>query len=98
MNVIQRLMMRFRMPSAECVRVAEIIQQYLDGEGTPEEAARVELHLEDCKKCGLEAQALTDLKDAIRRHGERDDDAKLRLQEFADRLARGEIDTADETS
>jgi anti-sigma factor RsiW len=87
-----------KMPSAECVRVAEILQQYLDSEGTAEEALRVERHLDECRSCGLEAGALQDLKDAVRRHGERDAGAREQLKAFAERLARGEIDHVEENS
>ncbi len=98
MNFFERWMMRRKLPSSDCARIAEIIQQYLDSEGTPELAARVERHLQDCEMCRIEAAALVDLKDAIRRHGERDLDARSRLEEYAERLARGEINTADDTS
>jgi len=86
------------MPSAECVRVADILQRYLDGEGSPEGSARVQAHLDECGDCGLEAGALVELKDAIRRHGEADTGAKQRLQEFAERLSKGGLDTAGELS
>lgn len=98
MNILQRLMMRRKMPSAECARVAAILQTYLDSEGTPEEALRIERHLDACKACGLEADALVALKEAVRRHGDRDADARAQLTSFAERLARGEIDTVDETA
>ena len=96
MNFLDRLRMRRKMPSAECVRVAEIIQKYLDGEGSTAEALKVERHLDECKTCGLEADALQELKEAVRRHGERDVEAREQLRAFAERLARGEIDRADE--
>jgi len=97
MNVLQRWMMRRKMPTAECVRVAEVVQQYLDGEGTAAEALRVERHLDECTTCGLEADALQALKEAVRRHGERDAEAREQLREFAERLARGDIDPVDKT-
>jgi len=86
------------MPSAECVRVAGILQQYLDGEGSPEGGARVQAHLDECGGCGLEADALLELKHAVRRHGEADPGAKQRLQVFAERLSAGGLDTAGELS
>ncbi len=97
MNIVTRWIMRMKMPSAECVQVAEIIQQYLDGEGTEAEALEVEQHLGKCEACGFEAEQLQELREALRRHGRTADlDARKRLVMFADRLARGEIDTADE--
>ena len=84
---------RTRMPSRECRRVARIL-----GEGSPVEAERVERHLDVCRGCGFEAEALAALKDAVRRHGAADASAKARLQVFADRLASGEIDPAAEPS
>ena len=98
MNVVRWLKLRRAMPSAECVRVAEMLQEYLDVEGSPEAAARVQAHLDECRDCGLEADAFVELKEAVRRHGEADSGAKHRLQDFAERLSRGGLDTAGELS
>lgn len=98
-HLLTRLLPWTESPDAECARVAGILQSYLDGEGSEEEAARVEAHLDACVACGFEAEALTELKDALRRHARTADaDARARLEEFADRLARGEIDTEAEST
>ena len=98
MSFLRRWLLQTNMSSAECRRVAKILQHYLDGEGTPEAAKRVERHLDACRDCGFEAEALIALKDAVRRFATADPSARARLQMFAGRLARGEIDITPEPS
>lgn len=45
------------------------------------------LHLEDCRRCGMEAAAYTEIKASLARRGEAlPDDAVARLRSFGERL------------
>lgn len=75
-----------------CLRVARVLQSYLDGETEPPTAAAVAAHLEECRRCGLEASAYAAIKTAIAANGARgpgavDPAALARLEAFAARLA-----------
>ncbi|MEM9037054.1 MAG: anti-sigma factor [Actinomycetota bacterium] len=84
MKLFDRL---FRRKPAECMRVAEVLQAYLDGEVDAPTAAEVSAHLEACRDCGLEASAYEDLKVSLGRHQDPDPDALARLRSFVDELA-----------
>jgi anti-sigma factor RsiW len=77
---------------ARCYRVARVLQSYLDGEVTPPTAHAVEEHLEECRRCGLEAEAYLSIKAAIAAGGgsdaaKVDPDAVARLTAFARELS-----------
>lgn len=40
---------------ARCLRTSRVLQAYLDGETDERTARRVAHHLEDCRRCGLQA-------------------------------------------
>ena len=84
MNIWKRL---FRRQPAECRRVAEVLQSYLDDEADAPTAAEVAAHLEVCRDCGLEATAYEDLKASLARHSDPDPAALDRLRSFVDDLA-----------
>ena len=47
----------------ECMRVGRLLQSYLDGELDDEQgAAMVARHLEACRRCGLAADSIEELK------------------------------------
>lgn len=58
--MLQTVLMR-----ARCLRVARVLQSYLDGEVDPPTATAVAEHLELCRRCGLEASTYTAIKIAI---------------------------------
>ncbi len=74
-----------------CLRVTRVLQSYLDGEIDPETSAIVAQHLEECRKCGLEASTYRTIKTAIAQVGDEaasvDRAAVERLRHFADDLA-----------
>ena len=50
---------------ARCRRVAKVLQSYLDGEVEPPTARAVAAHLEECRRCGLEASVYSTIRTAI---------------------------------
>lgn len=71
----------------ECHEVARVLQQYLDGELDTTMTQAVAAHLEDCRRCGMEAATyerlkarLADLSSPV------EDDAIQRLRDFVDGL------------
>ena len=75
-----------------CHQVGEVLQTYLDGELDDATTAKVHAHLEDCLRCGLEAEAYAALKASLQRGPAELADASIaRLREFGERLARGEL-------
>jgi anti-sigma factor RsiW len=71
-----------------CSRVAERLQEIVDGELPPGKAARaLERHLIECPPCHQEAEVLRTLKQAIARvSGEADPEVVARLQALARQL------------
>ncbi len=85
--MLQMLMMR-----ARCHRVARVLQGYLDGEIDPSTATLVSEHLEECRRCGLEASTYAAIKTVIAasdaaRPATVDPAVVRRLDEFARRLS-----------
>ena len=80
---------RFRDPRSPCAQVASALQSYLDGESDPSTSAMVAEHLEECRRCGLEAGTYKAIKAALAGAGDGEiDDATLdRLRRFAQGLA-----------
>jgi len=74
-----------------CPEVGRSLQRFLDGEVHND--VEVELlaeHLEDCKRCGLEADVYRRIKDAIgQRRADVSEESVQRLREFGQRLAEG---------
>ena len=87
-----------RLRRRRCRQVALVLQAYLDGEVDPRTARRVHDHLEECRRCGLEATTYRAIKDAIPMAATDsrqpahpiDGDALDRLRSFADDLVTGE--------
>lgn len=48
-----------------CDEVGELLQHYLDDHVDAELAGRIEAHLDDCRRCGLEAQIYRDIKQSL---------------------------------
>ncbi|MGK5448618.1 anti-sigma factor family protein [Streptomyces radiopugnans] len=85
-----------------CLQVARVLQAYLDGETDEITARRVAAHLEDCRRCGLEASVYREIKSALARHEQPDAGAVHRLRVFGEALLRhgteGRAGDGDQTS
>lgn len=76
-----------------CAQVGEILQHYLDGELDDERARRLAHHLEDCRRCGLEAETYERIKASlVGRRAPVPADSLARLREFGARIVRDGID------
>ena len=77
-----------------CPEVGRVLQRYLDDELDEDLSRRVHEHLEHCRRCGLEASAYEELKDALRRKAAplRPQSAQ-RLRDFASSLVNEEPDS-----
>jgi anti-sigma factor RsiW len=93
MTILERLTMR------RCRQVANVLQAYLDGEVDPATAHMVHDHLEECRRCGLEAHTYRAIKTAIpaakasTTRIEVDPQAIERLRRFAADLSHAEDST-----
>lgn len=75
----------------DCHEVAELLQRYLDGHIDAERAQRIEEHLDDCVRCGLEAETYERIKTALATsRPEVSGEAVDRLRAFGEALMRGE--------
>jgi len=73
---------------AGCFRTSRMLQRYLDGEADDLTAARVAEHLEECRRCGLQARTYQAIKQALRSGSHEVDDLALRrLRVFSRSLA-----------
>lgn len=83
-----RLFRRSGVPLA-CEQVAEVLQQYLDDQTGDELARRISAHLDDCRRCGLEADTYRRIKQTLAsQRGSVPDDSLERLRDFGARLSR----------
>lgn len=82
-------MSRHSMPAPlRCWHVLRVLQSYLDGEADEVTSREVAEHLEECRRCGLEADTYQAIKHALAHHQRPVDDAVTRLHAFAETLAR----------
>jgi anti-sigma factor RsiW len=65
-----------------CLQVRRVLQSYLDGETDERTVRRVAAHLEDCRRCGLEAAVYREIKAALARREAPDSDAVRRLHQY----------------
>lgn len=71
-----------------CREVGKLLQRYLDGHTDGHTTARVAEHLEDCRRCGLEANIYREIKTSLARQAPTLPEATLaRLRHFGERLA-----------
>jgi anti-sigma factor RsiW len=72
-----------------CREVGRLLQHYLDGALDDARAARLAAHLDECRRCGLEAETYLRIRTALAERGasELPADALARLVEFGERLA-----------
>jgi anti-sigma factor RsiW len=74
----------------DCAQVGALLQHFLDGQLDAPRAARLRAHLDDCLRCGLEADTYRRIKRALADHRSPVPAASLeRLEEFGRRLAAG---------
>jgi anti-sigma factor RsiW len=70
-----------------CRAVGKLLQVYLDGEVPDTAALLVADHLDDCRRCGLEADTYRALIASVARFSPQEDAERLeRLRSFADEL------------
>lgn len=73
-----------------CMATTRVLQAYLDGALDEVAARRVAEHLEDCRRCGLEAEVYTEIKTALGGQDRTVDPRAIeRLRHFGEQLARG---------
>jgi anti-sigma factor RsiW len=84
-------MFRSMLSRSGCLQVTRVLQSYLDGEVDATTSAIVAQHLEECRRCGLEASTYRTIKAAISQVGDEaaavDPAAVERLRHFAHDLA-----------
>lgn len=77
----------------ECQRVKPLLQSYLDGHISHEEAVRVSMHLDACRRCGLATDTFREIKAGLARFTEDPDQQTVqRLERFVDELDDGSDD------
>jgi anti-sigma factor RsiW len=70
-----------------CMQVGRRLQRYLDGDLDDLTARRIMRHLDDCRRCGMEAAAYTEVKASLaRRASDVPDGAVTRLRAFGEQL------------
>ncbi len=75
----------------DCQQVAERLQHYLDGHIDAKRARRIAAHLEECRRCGMEAETYERVKATLAAHRSNVPATSIeRLRQFAERLARGD--------
>ncbi len=86
---------RRRVDGLDCREVARVLQTYLDRELDEHTSRKVSHHLEDCRRCGLEASTYRELKKRLsdmRRPV--DPEVVERLRDFVDKLTNDEKPSA----
>jgi len=93
---VMKLLRRTPPGGMDCHEVGELLQSYLDGHIDADRAHRIEMHLEECRRCGMEADTYERIKSTLAEHRPDVPPESLdRLRDFGRRLARGEDPTAD---
>lgn len=73
--------------TASCREVGRVLQSYLDHELDEVAARRVARHLDDCRRCGLEASTYAEVKAALARRADPvPEDTVERLRQFGAQL------------
>lgn len=71
-----------------CREVGELLQRYLDREADDQVTRKVGDHLEDCRRCGLEAAVYLEIKASLARQAPTLPEATLHsLRRFGEQLA-----------
>ncbi len=71
-----------------CRQVGRVLQRYLDDDIDDLTARRIMRHLEDCRRCGMEATTYAEIKASLARRGDAvPHDTMQRLRDYGERLA-----------
>ena len=74
-----------------CEEVGRWLQHYLDGELDDRRSERLAAHLDDCRRCGLEADTYRRIKQSLtEQQSTVPADSLARLREFGERIARSD--------
>lgn len=85
-----RWLRRRREAPLDCREVARVLESYLDADLDDAIASRIAEHLEQCRRCGLEAATYLEIRRClIGRTPALTDESLARLRDFADRLRAG---------
>ncbi len=88
--MIKRTWFRRRRTEVDCREVGRVLQSYLDDNVEPGFANKIAVHLDECRKCGLEASIYIQIKESLgQRRPEVDRDAMERLRSFGSKLTEG---------
>jgi anti-sigma factor RsiW len=82
----------------DCKQVARVLQAYLNGDLDEFDAWRVTVHLEDCRRCGLEVATIREIKRALAGRYKPAPEAVARLRAFCEDLLQGEPETGGDRS
>jgi anti-sigma factor RsiW len=70
------------------MEVRRVINGFVDGQVEEGFAAKIAEHLEDCRRCGLDAEVYANIKQSLQSKPPTiDDEAMDRLREFGSKLA-----------
>lgn len=81
-----------------CWQVLRALQSYLDGVADEVTSRTVAGHLEECHRCGLEADTYRAIKGALANHERPNRDAVSRLRTFGEALLRVPANPPDESA
>jgi anti-sigma factor RsiW len=74
-----------------CAEVGKWLQHHLDGELDEGRSTRLVAHLDDCRRCGLEAETYARIKHSlVDSRSSLPEESLARLRDFGARLARGD--------
>jgi predicted anti-sigma-YlaC factor YlaD len=89
---IMKLLARTPPGTMDCHQVGELLQQYLDGHTDEDRSHKIRMHLDECRRCGMEAHTYERIKSTLSTHRSAvPAESVTRLREFGERLARGDI-------
>jgi len=72
-----------------CHQVGEVLQHYLDGYVDSDRADRIAAHLDQCRRCGMDADTYRRIKATLAmQQPDMPAESVERLREFGERLAR----------
>jgi len=90
-NWLMNRLGRRRNEQLDCHAVGELLQQYLDDAIDEDRSRLIAAHLEDCRRCGLEAETYEQIKRTLAtRRAEVPEESVDRLREFGRGLIQGD--------
>lgn len=89
MRIFARLRRRRAAMQVSCAEVAEVLQQFLDGELDDAHTPLVEAHLDHCRRCGIEASVYRDVIEALAHRSDPPAATVQRLRAFGQQVAHG---------